>query len=83
LANCITTSGGVNNYHPSGRRNFTTRELACLQTFPLDHLFLGPYVKKQIGNAVPPKFAKLIFKHIIQQLEKRDGVVHEGVPLDD
>lgn len=82
LAKCITTSGGIGNYHPSGKRNFTIREYACLQTFPLDHKFIGSYVKRQIGNAVPPRFAKILFRHIKHQLEERDGVVHEAVSLD-
>lgn len=38
LARCITTTGG-HMIHPSGTRDFTHREFACLQGFPLEHRF--------------------------------------------
>lgn len=69
----MTTSGGQ-NYHPSGKRDFTNAEFAALQGFPLNHQFLGSYVRKQIGNAVPPIIAKLWFEKIIETLEKADGI---------
>ncbi|KAM3496513.1 hypothetical protein MY3957_000353 [Beauveria namnaoensis] len=55
LGRTITT-GGANSYHPSGRRDFTLRELACLQGFPKSHRFVGTLTKirRQIGNAFPP-----------------------------
>ncbi|KAM3479053.1 hypothetical protein MY5147_001917 [Beauveria neobassiana] len=55
LGRTITT-GGANSYHPSGRRDFTLRELACLQGFPKSHRFVGTWTKirRQIGNAFPP-----------------------------
>lgn len=71
-ARTITCGGGDRNYHPSGRRGFTNREFASLQTFPLEHLF-GMYgVRKQIGNAVPPVLAKLIFREVIKSLRRTD-----------
>ena len=76
-AKTITTSGGIGNYHPSGRRGFTAREIACLQTFPLEHMFadgLGITVlRRQIGNAVPPLFAKTLFEHIKKALMQADA----------
>ncbi|KAL9038344.1 MAG: hypothetical protein Q9180_003197 [Flavoplaca navasiana] len=72
LKNCITT-GGTLDRHPSGRRGFTVRELACLQSFPLAHKFGKFGVKKQIGNAVPPLFAKVLLSHIRRWLEEVDG----------
>ncbi|KAI9809324.1 MAG: hypothetical protein M1825_002615 [Sarcosagium campestre] len=72
LPRLITTSGG-GNYHPSGTRDLTLREYACLQGFPVLHRFSQSYVRKQIGNAVPPVAAKVIFDHIRQSLEKTDG----------
>lgn len=71
-ARTITCSGGERNYHPSGRRGFTNREFACLQTFPLEHLFGPKEVRKQIGNAVPPVLAKAIYREIIKSLRKTD-----------
>lgn len=48
--------------HPNNRRRMTGRELAAVQTFPLDYVFYGPLssVYRQIGNAVPPRFAFLL-----------------------
>ncbi|KAH0538218.1 hypothetical protein FGG08_005187 [Glutinoglossum americanum] len=70
----ITCSGGVGNYHPSGKRDFTLREFACLQGFPLEHKFAGNAVKRQIGNAVPPCAVKAFYDEIIKHLKKVDGV---------
>ncbi|KAF7597354.1 hypothetical protein BBP40_006295 [Aspergillus hancockii] len=66
------TCGGGGTYHPSGQRNFTNRELACLQTFPLRYRF-GPHeTRKQIGNAVPPLLAEAVFKEVVQSLRATD-----------
>jgi len=70
----MTTSGGQ-NYHPSGTRDFTLREYASLQGFPLNHVFRGTGVKKQIGNAVPPCVAKVLFESIKRDLDKADGII--------
>ncbi|KAK4694176.1 DNA (cytosine-5)-methyltransferase 1, partial [Lecanoromycetidae sp. Uapishka_2] len=73
LKNTITTQG-VMCYHPSGKRNFTTRELACLQGFPFEHRFCPRGTRKQIGNAVPPLVAKVFFEHIKLALQEEDGL---------
>jgi DNA (cytosine-5)-methyltransferase 1 len=76
LPKCITTSGGQ-NWHPSGLRDLTNRELAALQGFPNDHIFgrtCQTSVKKQIGNGVPPCVSKVLFEWIRKHLEKVDGV---------
>lgn len=74
VANCITTSGG-GNVHPSGTRSFTHREFACLQLFPLGHKFGKVGIRKQIGNAVPPGVAKIIFEQIKTSLLREDGLL--------
>jgi DNA (cytosine-5)-methyltransferase 1 len=74
LPRAMTTSGGQ-NYHPSGERDFTLREYAALQGFPSHHLFTGSHVKKQIGNAVPPCVAKVLFESIKKDLNLVDGIV--------
>ncbi|KAL8972086.1 MAG: hypothetical protein Q9197_002946 [Variospora fuerteventurae] len=71
LRNCIMTGGSL-DIHPSGERCFTDRELACLQSFALDHVFGKMGVKKQIGNAVPPLVALVFFGHIRRRLEEAD-----------
>lgn len=42
--------------HPNGQRRMSCRELAAVQSFPLDYEFSGnnSSVYRQIGNAVPP-----------------------------
>lgn len=74
LATCMTTSGG-GMIHPSGQRTLTNREFACLQGFPLQQQFSDTGVKRQIGNAVPPIVAKVLFEEIKRTLMKADGVL--------
>ncbi|KZF20806.1 S-adenosyl-L-methionine-dependent methyltransferase [Xylona heveae TC161] len=72
---CITTSGGANTVHPCGRRDFTHREFACLQGFPLEHQFGNVKVKHQIGNAVPPVVARAFYEVIKKTLLASDGLL--------
>ena len=81
VTRCITTHGGQ-NYHPSGRRPFTDREFAALQGFPHCHKFTSVNVKKQIGNAVPPTIAKVLFQSIKKAFEKADGVEPDHITID-
>ena len=48
--------------HPNGKRRMTGRELATVQSFPLNFEFCGNLssVYRQIGNAVPPLLAKAV-----------------------
>ena len=60
--------GGTYMYHWSAeQRELTNRERARIQTFPDDFEFIGKYssVRKQIGMAVPPKGAEIIFRAIL------------------
>lgn len=59
--------GGTHIYHWSEPRALTNRERARLQTFPDTFEFLGSKesVRKQIGMAVPPKGAQVIFEAIL------------------
>ena len=60
--------GGTFMYHWSDeQRELTNRERARIQTFPDDYEFVGKYssVRKQIGMAVPPKGAEIIFRAIL------------------
>jgi DNA (cytosine-5)-methyltransferase 1 len=49
-------------FHYSQNRALTVRELATLQTFPLDFEFKGSTIsqQQQVGNSVPPVLAKEI-----------------------
>ncbi len=59
------SSNGTNN-HPYLHRAITPREAARLQSFDDNFVFLGSkvYVRKQVGNAVPPLLAKAIADQI-------------------
>lgn len=58
--------------HPEEDRAISLREGATLQTFPKTFRFFGPTqcVAKQIGNAVPPAFAKLLGRYLVKQHNK-------------
>lgn len=60
--------------HPSGVRDFTHREFACLQGFPLEHVFGARGVRRQIGNAVPPVVARAMLESVRRALLREDGV---------
>ncbi|KAF2769467.1 S-adenosyl-L-methionine-dependent methyltransferase [Teratosphaeria nubilosa] len=78
----ITCSGGDRDIHPSGKRSFTLRELALLQSFPATHRFYGlkGSIKKQIGNAVPSCFGKALFEEIVKSLRSTDCAAAEYKP---
>ena len=66
----VTASGGGGTfmYHWSDeQRELTNRERARIQTFPDEFEFVGNYssVRKQIGMAVPPCGAKIIFDAVL------------------
>lgn len=76
----VTRSGYRDFIHPFEDRMLTVRELACLQTFPLDWEIKGVRLDSyssnrkttmtqfgQVGNAVPPVLAEAVAKSIIQQ----------------
>jgi len=60
--------GGTSVYHWEECRCLTNRERARLQSFPDSFVFKGrgPQIRKQIGMAVPPKGAKMIFDAILK-----------------
>lgn len=72
----ITCGGTQGIHHSSGTRDFTVREIACLQGFPTSHEFEGnrTAIKKQIGNAFPSCVVKNIYDHLRKWLEDVDGV---------
>ena len=56
--------GVVVLHHPSNTRRMSCREVATVQSFPLDYKFAGTRssVYRQIGNAVPPLLAYAVAK---------------------
>ncbi len=63
--------------HPEQLRSISLLEGALLQTFPENYRFSGTKVDiaRQIGNAVPPKFAAAIGRSIAKALKKHKGNV--------
>ena len=66
--------GGTHIYHYSEPRALTNRERARLQTFPDNYIFEGSKesVRKQIGMAVPPRGAQVIFEAILKTFADED-----------
>src|SRR5690625_1293671 len=60
--------GGTHMYHWEESRALTNRERARLQTFPDNFKFHGnkESVRKQIGMAVPPEGAEIVFNAILK-----------------
>ena len=69
-----TPSNGRNS-HPFLNRSITPREAARIQSFPDSFIFYGNKcsICKQIGNAVPPKMAKIISVALARFLEDKGG----------
>lgn len=64
----IAAGGGVTwGYHYPEPRPLTNRERARLQSFPDDFIFEGSVteVRRQIGNAVPPKGVHLVARRLL------------------
>lgn len=67
------SSNGTNN-HPYLNRAITPREAARIQSFDDKFVFFGSkvYIRKQIGNAVPPLMAKAIADKIISEYQAEE-----------
>lgn len=57
-------------FHYSQNRALTVRELAAIQTYPDDFIFLGNSIKQQqmVGNSVPPVLAHSIAEAVKEML---------------
>ncbi len=62
--------GGTHGYHWKYNRALTNRERARLQTFPDNFIFKGSKesVRRQIGMAVSPRMAEIIFKSVLKTI---------------
>lgn len=67
------SSNGTNN-HPYLHRAITPREAARIQSFDDTFIFYGSkvYIRKQIGNAVPPLMAKAIADKIADDYNEEE-----------
>lgn len=70
--------GGTHIYHWEEPRALTNRERARLQTFPDWYKFIGSKenVRRQIGMAVPPDGAQVVFEALFKTLE---GIPYESI----
>ena len=57
--------------HPNGKRRMTIRELATIQSFPLDFKFIGKNTDcyRQIGNAVPVLLSQAVAKAVMLKIK--------------
>ncbi|MHA1888089.1 MAG: DNA cytosine methyltransferase [Promethearchaeota archaeon] len=64
--------GGTWGYHYPEPRALTNRERARLQSFPDNFIFEGSFteVRRQIGNAVPPRGVRAIAKALLRLFHK-------------
>lgn len=69
---CSPAQKQTERCHPDETRPFTVREYARIQSFPDNWCFAGSMNQqyKQIGNAVPVNFAKMIGLSLISTLNK-------------
>ncbi|MCY4655440.1 MAG: DNA (cytosine-5-)-methyltransferase [Gammaproteobacteria bacterium] len=74
--------GGTHVYHWEEPRALTNRERARLQTFPDWYRFEGgkESVRRQIGMAVPPTGARIVFQSILRTLV--DSNLEAGIRFD-
>lgn len=78
--------GGTHVYHWDEPRALTNRERARIQTFPDNYEFIGSKesVRKQIGMAVPPAAAQIIFEAILKTLANTAyASINANVAIDD
>jgi len=70
---CSPNQKQTDRCHPIEERPLTIREYARVQTFDDKYKFKGSISAqyKQIGNAVPVNFSRLLGTHIIKILQKK------------
>lgn len=71
LQSASITTKQDSEIHPKVKRRLSIRESAIIQTFPDNFEFTGSIgaMQTQVGNAVPPLFAKQIAKCIMNSLK--------------
>ena len=84
IAGTITAAFKPENagvWHPVEDRIMSVREAARIQTFPDDFEFLGKNIKskyQQVGNAVPPKLARLFAERFKKALRYGVGLFEQS-----
>lgn len=79
---CKAITGAARNefLHPSEDRCLTLRECARIQTFDDEFRFAGTPSERQqlIGNAVPPRLARVLATNLMKELEQARPTASEG-----
>ena len=67
--------------HPEQHRNISVREAALLQSFPHEFVFAGGFINhyRQIGEAVPPLFARAVAVAILNHLQGIGAQYEEAI----
>ncbi|KAI5777238.1 S-adenosyl-L-methionine-dependent methyltransferase [Geopyxis carbonaria] len=75
ISPCLTNGRMTSLFHPDENRLLTIRELACICSFPVLHIFHGgtDERRQQIANAVPPLLSQAIYGEVIKSLEATDS----------
>lgn len=69
--------------HPLEDRRYSVREIARIQSFPDDFIFINDSVQakyRMIGNAVPPLLGKAIGESIIEAIFKKTTLTSKNEP---
>ena len=77
-AGCTTPCKGRFGHPDRRRTTISVREAALLQTFPESYRFRTDYMDvacEMIGNAVPPRFARIAGKRVRKTLEEHYGTL--------
>jgi DNA (cytosine-5)-methyltransferase 1 len=79
----ITSGARTEFIHPSCNRFLTLRECARIQTFPDEFVFHGTATERaqQIGDAVPPRLAKVFAESLSRDLAERTVQVERSGAL--
>lgn len=76
-----TKGGAMINHHPNNNRRLSVRETAIIQSLPLDFEIIGNMTScyLQIGNAVPPKLAKVLGEFLFCAENGKIPTIYKGM----
>lgn len=79
----ITSGARTEFIHPYEHRNLTIRELARIQTFADEFMFMGSSAQQEqlIGNAVPPRLAEVLARSLAADLQTASPDSYRGALL--
>ncbi len=75
---CTTPCKGRFGHPEADRTTISVREAATIQTFPEDYDFASDYIDRvcdMIGQAVPPRFAEVVGKQLLQTVSSHHAAL--------